>query len=162
MVYLVGWLVYSRAVDRTRIQHFKSSPSGCRALMIKNWRKKISRKLVYLAIYNKDKPSALQREHPALQKIKIINFFLCLSVIFALLDPDPGTPLKSDPIRIRIQIHIRILSTGLKEPSGQTRSAWEKYNCKGHQPLCLKIVFISNFRKGFNCDKPINTTILRI
>jgi hypothetical protein len=41
-----------------------------------------------------EKPSALTREYdPALQKMKFINFFLCLWVIFALLDPD----------RIRIQ-----------------------------------------------------------
>jgi hypothetical protein len=32
---------------------------------------------------------SLKREHPALQKMKFINFFLCLLVIFALLDPDP-------------------------------------------------------------------------
>ncbi len=50
-----------------------------------------------------EKPSALKREHPALQKMKFINFFLCLWVIFALLDtdPDPGTPLHPDPFRIR-------------------------------------------------------------
>jgi hypothetical protein len=36
-----------------------------------------------------EKPSALKREHPALQKLKFINFFLCLLVVFALLDPDP-------------------------------------------------------------------------
>jgi hypothetical protein len=34
-----------------------------------------------------EKPSGLKREHPALQKMKFINFFLCLCVIFALLDP---------------------------------------------------------------------------
>ncbi len=33
-----------------------------------------------------EKPSALKREHPALKKIK---FFLCLLVMFNLLDPDP-------------------------------------------------------------------------
>jgi hypothetical protein len=49
-----------------------------------------------------EKPSALKREHPALQKMKFINFFLCLWIIFALLDTDPWTPLKPDPIRIRI------------------------------------------------------------
>jgi hypothetical protein len=45
------------------------------------------------------KPSAFKREHPALQKIKFINFFLYVCVIFALLDPDtdPGTPLNPDP-----------------------------------------------------------------
>jgi hypothetical protein len=35
-----------------------------------------------------EKPSALKREHLALQKLKFINF-LCFWVIFALLDPDP-------------------------------------------------------------------------
>ncbi len=35
-----------------------------------------------------EKPSALKREYPARQK-RIINFFLLLWVIFALLDPDP-------------------------------------------------------------------------
>jgi hypothetical protein len=33
------------------------------------------------------KPSALKREHPALKKMKFVNF----------LDPDPGTPLNLDP-----------------------------------------------------------------
>jgi hypothetical protein len=36
-----------------------------------------------------EKPSALKREHPALQKIKIVSFFLFFGLIFALLDPDP-------------------------------------------------------------------------
>ncbi len=44
-----------------------------------------------------EKPSALKREHPALQKMKFINFFLFLWVIFALLGPDPGSPLNPDP-----------------------------------------------------------------
>jgi hypothetical protein len=41
--------------------------------------------------------------HP--QKIKFINFVQFLWVIFALLDPDPGTPFNPDPIRIWIRIH---------------------------------------------------------
>ncbi len=57
-----------------------------------------------------EKPSALIREYPPLQKMKFINCFLYLWVIFALLDPDPiaypdmdpGNPLNSDPIRIRV------------------------------------------------------------
>jgi hypothetical protein len=36
-----------------------------------------------------EKPLTLKREHPALQEMKCINFFLCLWVIFALMDPDP-------------------------------------------------------------------------
>ncbi len=35
------------------------------------------------------KPSALKREHPALQKFKTFISSLFLWVIFALLDPDP-------------------------------------------------------------------------
>jgi hypothetical protein len=35
------------------------------------------------------KPSAFKREHPALQNMKFLNFFLLLWVIFALLDLDP-------------------------------------------------------------------------
>jgi hypothetical protein len=46
-----------------------------------------------------EKSLTLKREHPALQKINFVNFFLCLWFIFALLDPDtdPGTPLNPDP-----------------------------------------------------------------
>jgi hypothetical protein len=46
-----------------------------------------------MAIYlcpGQEKPSALKREHLAFQKMKFINFFLYLWVIFALLDPDPN------------------------------------------------------------------------
>ncbi len=35
-----------------------------------------------------EKSSALKREHQVLQKMKFIIFYLCLSVIFALPDPD--------------------------------------------------------------------------
>jgi hypothetical protein len=73
--------------------------------MIKNW-KKFTAENFYLFIiiknYNlpipwhpqrtsklQEKPSALKREHSALQNMKFHNFFLFLWVIFALLDPDP-------------------------------------------------------------------------
>jgi hypothetical protein len=58
-----------------------------------------------------EKPSALKREHPALQKMKFINRFQFFLAIFALLDPEPDrdsgpwTPLNPDPIQIRIGIH---------------------------------------------------------
>jgi hypothetical protein len=44
-----------------------------------------------------EKPSALKREHTALQNMKILYFFLFLWVIFALLDPDPATQINADP-----------------------------------------------------------------
>ena len=47
------------------------------------------------------KPSALKKEHPALQNMKFLKFFLLLWVIFALLDPDPDSEYGSgstDPI----------------------------------------------------------------
>jgi hypothetical protein len=45
-----------------------------------------------------EKSSELKREHPALQKF--INFFLCLWIVFALLDLDPiesGSNPDTDP-----------------------------------------------------------------
>jgi hypothetical protein len=45
------------------------------------------------------KLSTLKREHPALQKLKFINCFLFLGVIFVLLDPKSGSGYRSgDPI----------------------------------------------------------------
>ncbi len=51
-----------------------------------------------------EKLTALKREHLALQKMKFINCFQFFWDILALLDPDKdsGTPLNTDPIRIRI------------------------------------------------------------
>jgi hypothetical protein len=40
-------------------------------------------------------PSALKREHPALQKHENYVLFLFLWVIFALLDPDPQFECRS-------------------------------------------------------------------
>jgi hypothetical protein len=50
-----------------------------------------------------EKPSALKKGHQALQKMKFINFFLCLWVILALLDPDCVSGFGSG-LRIRIWI----------------------------------------------------------
>ncbi len=44
-----------------------------------------------------EKTSALKREHPALQNMKILYFFQFFWVIFALLDPDPETQIYPDP-----------------------------------------------------------------
>jgi hypothetical protein len=46
-----------------------------------------------------EKPSALKREHPALQNMKFLYFFQFMWVIFALLDPDPNqtTQINVDP-----------------------------------------------------------------
>jgi hypothetical protein len=48
-----------------------------------------------------EKPSALKREHPVLKNMKILDLFLFLCVIFALLDPDPdpdpATQINADP-----------------------------------------------------------------
>jgi hypothetical protein len=57
------------------------------------------------------KPSILKREHPALQNMIFLNFFLLLWVIFALLDPDadpdPLTRLNPDLIRIGIRKPVK-------------------------------------------------------
>jgi hypothetical protein len=46
---------------------------------------------------------ALKREHLALQKMKILTFFLFFGVIFALLDPHTNCGSGSMRIRIRIR-----------------------------------------------------------
>jgi hypothetical protein len=43
------------------------------------------------------KPSVLKWEHPALQNLKFLPFFLFLSVIFALLDPNPDDQNQCGP-----------------------------------------------------------------
>ncbi len=48
-----------------------------------------------------EKPSALKREHPTLQKMKF-NFFLWLWVIFALLGPDPNPQHWQKPRTVKI------------------------------------------------------------
>ncbi len=47
-----------------------------------------------------EKPSAPKREHPTLQKMKLINCLIFFLAISALLDPDtdPGIPLNPDPV----------------------------------------------------------------
>jgi hypothetical protein len=46
-----------------------------------------------------EKPSAFKSEHPSLQNMEILYFFLYLWVIFALLDPDPdpASQIYADP-----------------------------------------------------------------
>ncbi len=82
--------------------------SGSRVLVTKEWEKICSwiKKLIFFYIKNcnlpiprspyrtsklQKKPWALKREHPALQNMKLLNFFFFLWVIFVLLDPDPDS-----------------------------------------------------------------------
>ncbi len=44
-----------------------------------------------------EKPSTLKKEHPALQNMNILSVFIFLRVIFAFLNPDPGTHINADP-----------------------------------------------------------------
>ncbi len=69
-----------------------------------------------------EKPLALKREHPALQKMKFIHFFLFLWVIFVLLDPDPDP----DPQH--------------REKSRKTQHTDDRQHnaCKGKCPSCRR------------------------
>jgi hypothetical protein len=70
---------------------------------IKTYNLPIPRPLLRMSKLQK-KPSALKREHPALQNMKFLHFFLLLWVIFALLDPDSEYGSGStDLIQLRIQ-----------------------------------------------------------
>ncbi len=99
---------------------------GSRVLMTKNWRKKIPMKIFLYQNCNlltsklQEKPSVLTREHQALQKMKMINFFLCFWVIFALLNPD------TDPIRIRILIHSTASTWNLPQEKKEWKEVIEK------------------------------------
>jgi hypothetical protein len=52
-----------------------------------------------------EKPSTLKREHPALQKMKILSFFLFFGVFLPsririrnlYADPDPASQINADP-----------------------------------------------------------------
>jgi hypothetical protein len=50
---------------------------------------RFGKKLLLIMSKLQEKPSALKREHSAFQKMKLIDFFLSIWVIFALLDSDP-------------------------------------------------------------------------
>ncbi len=68
------------------------------------------------------KPLALKRERPALSKIKFINFFLFLWVIFALLDriririanPDPDPQHWWHQLTSFLKYTVGVLSPGLQ------------------------------------------------
>jgi hypothetical protein len=62
------------------------------------------------------KPSALKREHPAIQKIKFTYFFLYLWVIFALLgsDTDSGTPIESGSRNRPTTLLLKPLTAAIK------------------------------------------------
>jgi hypothetical protein len=87
-----------------------------------------------------EKPSALKREHLAVQKMNFINLFIFLWVIFALLDPDP--------IRIWHRVHNNgtICSAWLENREGGETELmpWWKllWACRSVQP----------FQKLFNCE----------
>jgi hypothetical protein len=82
--------------------------------MTKNWKKITvektnflgSKTTIYLSLGPplrtfklQKKPSALKREHPTLQNMKFLNFFVLLCVNFVLLDPDSESGSGStDPI----------------------------------------------------------------
>ncbi len=92
--------------------------SGSRFLMTKIKGKKLQLKIFIYPWFPrpplrtsklKEKPSALKREHPALQKIKFINFFLFLWVIFC--PPGSGSGLRN---RIQGPQWVRIHNTGRK------------------------------------------------
>jgi hypothetical protein len=103
-----------------------------------------------------EKPSSLKREHPALQKMKFINFYLSLWAIFALLDlgTDPGTPVNPDPIRIRIR--IRIHNTGCDMAADQ-REVYHRATFRpGHKVfknnLNLIIIYFQETKKAKNVN----------
>jgi hypothetical protein len=85
--------------DPIRIQDFDDQKQK-RKKQLKLFYPSFIKNCILLMSKLQEKPSALKTEHTA-QKMKFINFFLSLWVIFALLHMDPdtdsGTPLNPDP-----------------------------------------------------------------
>jgi hypothetical protein len=77
--------------------------------MTKNIRKFLLLQYIYSQASMRDfqvtEASSLQKEHPALQIMNFLQFYLFLLVIFTCLDPDPDTGLETQlnlyPIRKR-------------------------------------------------------------
>jgi hypothetical protein len=60
-----------------------------------------------------EKPSALKREHPAVQNLKFFPVFLFLRVIFALLDPDPADQNQCGSMPKQITFCLPVCIAGL-------------------------------------------------
>ncbi len=113
------WIQHFKWI-RIRIQGFDDQKfqKNTADIFLKNCKKGLHK--------GREKPSALKREHPALQKMKFINCFLFVWVYFCPLrslriknqdpDADPGIPLKPDPdphcLPAVLRIRIRDPGTG--------------------------------------------------
>jgi hypothetical protein len=65
--------------------------------MTKNWKKCTS---LSLHIGRSSYRRSLKREHPTLQNMKFLHYFLLLWFTFALLDPDPAKKIISDHLKV--------------------------------------------------------------
>ncbi len=75
------------------IQHFRLNTDPDPGFWWPKIGKKITAKIFLYIFWIKNCnlliPKALKREHPSLQNMKFLNFFIFVWVIFALMDPDP-------------------------------------------------------------------------
>ncbi len=99
----VGWIPI-----RIRIQSFDDQKLEKNLQLKKMWYQKFQ--YLSLGLHKggklQEKPSALKREHSALQNIKFVNFFLFWWVIFALLDSESrSTGSNTDPDHCLMQMH---------------------------------------------------------
>jgi hypothetical protein len=76
--------------DTDLIQDFDDQKLKKKKIPMKNL---FLQKLHFTHVHASEDFSPQKRKHPELQKMESINFFLCLWVIFALLDPDPDPQL---------------------------------------------------------------------
>ena len=140
---------------RIRIQ------SGSRVLMTKNWRKKYSRNffslffiqnshLLMSKLHVQEKPSAFKREHPALQKMKFINFhYVCGSFL-----PSWILIWIKSPFWTRIQSGYGSGSTALTVGTGTYHLVWFMIEAEGHIYTCVAsaifIVFLPVWQLTIN------------
>jgi hypothetical protein len=100
-----------------------------------------------------EKPSALKIEHPALQNMKILYFFLFLWVIFALLDPDPATQINADPCGSGSETLQKTISRYCPFNTAiNKRTVWGPYDTipLGTLPYCRVLLYNSKVKTEKN------------
>jgi hypothetical protein len=115
---------------------------GSRVLMSKNWKK-------YSWIFTYSCASIKESKVQEIKKMKFINFFLFLWVIFALLDPDPQHCFfLLNYLFISESMFGLVMSSGALR-SARTASSWARYRYRSQ--LCCG--FGMNWSGSYYCRK---------
>ncbi len=148
-------------IDRIRILQFKLLRVRIQGFDVQKWRSKKTAEISFFLFLNQncnllilrppkrtsklqEKPSALKREHPALQKMKFINCFIFFWVFFSLLDQGPhlirirpGCGIRSRTL-VSVMLEIFLFK---KNPTRRSNNIYEPWFFSINTGLPNKIVF---------------------